>query len=192
MNTKKIIIPLASLVLVSQVIFISPAFAQTSTPAPTHENFFQGLVTFLSGKFGLDKTQVQSAISDYQKQNKPNVSPRPSLTPDQIQAKEKTRLDKLVIDGKITSAQEQAILDELTTLRTKYNPDSFKNLTQDDRKTKMQEMQNEIKTWATAQGIDPKYIMPMMRDGPGRMGMHRGGFGNNDNWGPKPSVTPAQ
>ena len=34
-------------------------------------NFFSGLINFISQKFGLDKTKVQSAMSDYRKQNKP-------------------------------------------------------------------------------------------------------------------------
>jgi len=60
----------------------------------------------------------------------------------------------------ITSAQETAIIAELATLRSKYNPANFKNLTADQRKQQFQNEQNEIKTWAQSNGIDPKYVMP--------------------------------
>jgi len=184
MKSKKLMVPLTMLVVLSSLLFIAPA-AHAQSSGGSNTNFFSGLINYIAQKFGLDKTQVTSAVNDYKNQNKP--TPRPTLTPDQIQAREKARLDKLVSAKTITSAQEQLILDEETALRTKYNPANFKNLTPDQRKQQFQQEQTDIKTWATANNIDPKYLMPGF-GGPMMGGMHgRGGFGNWNKVTPTPT-----
>lgn len=180
MKNKKLIPTFALLVLLSTSLLAIPAFAQGTSASKG--GFFQGLITFIEQRFGLDKTQVQTAINDYKSQNKP--TPRPTLTPEQIQAQEKTRLDKLVSAGKITGDQETAILNELSSLRTQYN---LSGLTGTQRKTQIQAMQTALKTWATDNNINIAYIMPMF-GGFGRRGMRRPG-GYSGNWGPSPSVT---
>ena len=189
MNKKKITITLTILTLLTTVLFVAPsAFAQSST-ANNKPNFFQGLITFIEQKFGLNKDQVTAAVNDYKNQVKATITPRPTLTPDQIQAQEKTRLDKLVAAGKITGDQETAIINELAALRTKYN---LSGLTGTQRKTQMQAMQAELKTWATSNNINSTYVLGFGGmggpSGPrGEMG-ERGGF--HGQWGPKPTVTP--
>lgn len=184
MQSKNLLLPVFACALVLGTLFTVPsAFAQTPTPTP-HQGFFQGLITFLEQRFGLDKTQVQSAINDYHNQVKANITPRPTLTADQMQSREKSRLDQLVTQGKINSSQEQAILTELSSLNSKYN---LQSLSGDQRKTQMQAMQNELKSWATSQGIDPSILMFGMRPGgPRGFGMH----GARGNWGNRPTPTP--
>jgi hypothetical protein len=185
-KSKKIIVSTTSLILVSQLFLGSTqAFAQTPTPSPTQSNFFQGLVNFISQKFGLDKTQVQSAVQQYQKQNEPNGSRRIPPTADELKAMEKNRLDKLVTDGKITAEQENLIIQEMNTLHSKYNLENMKNLSMDDRKKQMDAMQAEIKTWASANNIDAKYLM----FGRGGMMGPRMHGGNKGDWN-KPNVSP--
>jgi polyhydroxyalkanoate synthesis regulator phasin len=186
MISKKILVPVfAFFVLLSGVLFVvPPAHAQGTNSG--NGNFFSGLVQFIAQKFGLDKTQVQSAINDYHTQNKANIALRPTPSAQDLQNRDKTRLDKLVSAGKITAAQEQAILDELTSLRLKYKFD--KSLTTDQRKTQMQAMQADIKSWATSQGINPSYVMMFGISGLRGRGMREPGEG----WGEKPSVTPTQ
>jgi len=184
MNKQKFTIALATITLLTTVLFATPAAFAAGPNTNSGGNFFQGLISFISQKFGLDKTQVQTTINDYKTQNKP--TPKPTLTPDQIQAREKTRLDKLVTAGKITSAQETLILAELSVLRLKYAPVALKNLTAAQKKQQLQAEQADIKTWATANSIDPKYVMPGF--GLGRMGM--GGLrGNHFGWSAN-SLTP--
>lgn len=190
MLRKKLLVPLSAIVLTSGTLFVvPPAHAQTQTPE-AHANLFDGLVQFISQKFGLDKNQVQSAVTEYHKQQKANSRPRPTLSEDQVKTMEKNRLDKLVSQGKITAAQEQAILDELASLRSKYNLNDMKNLTPEERHKQMQSFANDVKSWAQSQGIDPSYVMPFL----GMEGGKRGMRGHMGNWGNKPplsTVTPS-
>ncbi|HSX40443.1 MAG TPA: hypothetical protein VLF68_02415, partial [Candidatus Saccharimonadales bacterium] len=148
-----------------------PAYAASGN---TGGNFFSGLIQFLSQKFNLDQNQVKSAVTDFKNQHKQNVQQT-------MQDREKARLDKLVTQGKITSAQETAIISELSALRTKYNLGNKTNETPQQRKQDFRNFQNDWNTWAKSQGIDPTLIMPL-----GRMGMGERGFGK---WG-KLSPTP--
>lgn len=118
----------------------------------------------IAQKFGLNQNQVQSVFDEFHQNQKQNMQQK-------MQDKQKSRLDQLVKDGKITSVQEQAIIDELAALKNKYSTDNLKNLTIEERKTKFQGMQNELNSWAKSQGIDPTLIMP----GFGIGGFHRGG-----------------
>jgi hypothetical protein len=186
MKKQKITIGLTILTLLTTALFIAkPAFADSSTTT-NKPNFFQGLVTFIEQKFGLNQAQVQAAVSQYKSQVKATITPRPTQTPTQMQAMEKTRLDKLVSSGKITSDQETAIINELAALNTKYN---LSSLTGTQRRIQMQAMQAELKTWAQSQSpsINLTDIMPFG----GGFGGPRGGMGGRGFHGwTKPTVTP--
>ncbi|MCL5970623.1 MAG: hypothetical protein M1450_03935 [Patescibacteria group bacterium] len=119
-------------------------------------NFFSGLIQFIANKFGLDQNQVKSAVTDYRNQQKQNIQAK-------MQNREKVRLDQLVKDGKITSDQEKAILNEIAALRTKYNPANIKGETLKQRQQNLQNMQNDWKNWASQQKIDPNLIRPFGR-----------------------------
>jgi len=186
MSKHKITFTVVALSILATVLFATPvAFAQGTT-GNGKPNFFQGLIQFIEQKFGLNQTQVQSAVNQYKNQVKATITPRPTLTPQQIQAQEKTRLDKLVSSGKITSDQENAIIAELATLSSQY---PLSGLTGTQRRTQMQAMQNALKTWAQAQNpsINVAYIMPMFGGMGGPRGMN-GGF--RGHFGPKPTATP--
>nr|HVZ58809.1 hypothetical protein [Patescibacteria group bacterium] len=125
---------------------------------------------------------VKSAVNDYKTQQQAKMQ---QVRDD----REKTRLDQLVKDGKITSSQETAILNEEASLKSKYNPANLKNLTADQRKAQFDAMQQEIQTWAKDNNIDPKYLMPNFGIGM-RMGIRRGGWRNNHSAKPTPTPTP--
>ena len=187
MTAKKLVIPVAVVLLLGSTFFVTPQ-ANAQGFGMGHANFFSGLVQFFAQKFGLDKTKVQSAVNEYQ--HNYSLTPRPTLSPDQIKTRAQGRLDALVKAGKITSDQEKAILSELDSLRSKYNMNDLMNQTPDQRRSMFQSLQNDIKTWAQSQNIDPKYVLGGFGiRGFGRremMGVH-GRFGM---WSPSTTPTP--
>lgn len=174
MISQKIILPVAALVILIGALAGAPStYAQQ--PGIQHEHFFQELIETIAQKFGLSTDQVRSVVSDYQTQQKQKMQQN-------MQQRQEDRLSQLVKDGKITDAQKKAILDELAALKSKYNKDNFKNETSDQRKQQFQAMQDEIKSWATSQGIDPSYVMPEFGMG---MGWKGGGMRHHGQWGGK-------
>ncbi|CAN5126868.1 hypothetical protein BH09PAT1_BH09PAT1_6850 [soil metagenome] len=166
MLTKKSLKPVTIAVFMGASTFLTtmPAFAQTTTPSPTPAkvNFFDGLAKYIADTFHLDQNQVKTAVNTYKTQHQvANQQTRDD--------REKTRLDQLVNDGKITSSQETAIVAELASLKTKYNPANIKDMTAAQRKAQFDAMQSEIQTWAKNNNIDPKYLMQDFG-----MGMKRG------------------
>lgn len=180
MSKKKTIVTLLTTVILGLTILGPSVYAQTNSNS-NKGNFFTSFIEFIAQKFGLDKTQVQTAVNQYKQEKKVNAQQN-------MQDRNKARFDQLVKDGKITQDQENAILAELSALRSKYNPSNMKNLTADQRKQQMQAEQDELKAWAQTNKIDYALIMPAK--GPngingGRKGMMRG------NWN-KPSPTESQ
>ncbi len=152
LSKKKIVSSLAVVMMLGSLLSATiPAYAATNSTQSG--GLFSGLIQFIAQKFGLDQNQVKSAVQGYHDTQKQNMQAN-------MQTREKKRLDDLVSQGKITSAQETAIIAELAALQSKYNPANFKDLTADQKKQKFQDEQNEIKAWAQAQGIDVKYVLP--------------------------------
>jgi len=193
MKTKnKILSIVASFILVgSSVAVVKPTYAFSGGLFGSG-SYFTKLVDFISQKFGLDKTQVQTAVNDFHAQQKATLTPRPTPSADDIKAQEKRRLDPFVTQGKITADQETAIIAELGAVRAKYPAVSGE--TPDQRKTRMTNIQTDLTAWAKANNVDSKYVLPMA-GGRGMMGGERGKMGEGrergirGNW--KPSPTPS-
>lgn len=152
MTIRKNILTTLTIVLLGfgPAVVALPAYAASGNSQP---NFVQGLVQMIAQKFGLDESQVQSVVTDYANQHKATMQQN-------MQDREKKRLDTLVSQGKITSAQEQQILDEQKKLASEYNPQTLKGLTPDERKQKLQQEKAEIDAWSQSAGIDAKYLRP--------------------------------
>jgi uncharacterized protein YigA (DUF484 family) len=149
-KSQKIFSAVAVLVILTSAIGTLPAYAASSSTNST-PNFFQGLVQFIAQKFGIDQGQVQNDVNSYHIQHVQQVQQK-------MQKNDKKRLDTLVSQGKITTSQEQQILDEQSKLKSEYNPQDFKTLTQDQRRAKFQQEQAEIQAWSSSTGIDKKYL----------------------------------
>ena len=180
------------MLLVTASSVVLPAYASTSSGGGG--NFFSGLIQFISQKFGLDQTQVKTAVQSYKQQQKAN-RPTPSASQSaamqqKMQDMQKKRLDTLVTQGKITSDQETAIITELNALHTKYLTTSGQ--TRQQMQTNMKNMQTDWQTWAKANNIDPTLINPGPgfggRGGPGGWGgPGRHGFGKWNKTTPTPT-----
>lgn len=162
MKFTKLFTPLVLLIFVGGMVAPIPAMAQETTPTGGNGNWFTGVAQFLAQTFHLDQNQVKNALNTY-------ISQKRQTMQQHMQNREKSRLDNLVSQGKITSSQEQAILTELATLHSTYNPANFKNMTPQQKRAQMQQERNDLMTWAKNNNIDPTFILP--RSG---MGMHRG------------------
>lgn len=149
--SKKIIVFSSVLVVVFAAAI--PVYAQTPSPSipQTNQSFFGEIASFFGNIFhhqggqdlnsGQGQSQSGPMEGGEQVSNAPSgtMNPRPSGQPT-YQTMQQYRLSQLVKEGKITQTQEQEILTELTTV------------------------QNQLKSWAQTNGIDPSYVMggPMM------------------------------
>lgn len=160
--SKNIIIPALALTIVGGTLLGVGQIAHAQSNNP-----YSGLVQAIAQKFGLDQSKVQAVVDDYRQQRHTYMKQNMQQN---MQQRLQSKLDAAVKAGKITSAQEKAILDEVATLKNKYNPDSLKNMTPAQRKQTLDQMRSELQSWAKSQGIDPSYVMM------GRMGGRHGGW----------------
>ncbi len=105
------------------------------------------IVSAFAQRFGLPKDQVQSFFDEFRSQRKLHIMQN-------MQARFEDRLSRLVTEGKITSDQKSAILNEVSSLKVKYNLDSLNTMSLTDRKKTLQSFSSDLKSWAKSQGIN--------------------------------------
>lgn len=181
MNYKKVTTPLLVLALITNFFLVVPKVSYAQDGTDQQQNLVVNFFHRMMMKFGFEKGQdsASNSADERPKNNRrPEGSPMPGLsgTPGANRMMgEEQRLEQLVKDGKITEAQKTAIITEVSALQSKYSLTSLKDLTQAERKAKLEEMVAELKAWAKAQGIDESYVTTF------------GGWGNqmmnNDNYG---------
>ena len=147
-----------------------------------------GMITKLAQKLGVSETQVKSAFDELRNEHET-----------EMKANMNTKLTTLVSEGKITEAQKAAIIAKMEELKSKMeaNRETFKNLTPEERKTKMTAEKTELETWAKSQGIDLS-ILPFGKFGEKVRGTfeygHGGGRGHGGPMGKvdnqQPSASP--
>lgn len=128
------------------------AHAATSSNT-TKTDPMSSIVDAISSKFNLNKTEVQQ-VFDEQK----------TKMDAERETQVKEEVAKLVTDKKITQAQADLInakREELDKQR-ETNKDSFTDLTQDQRKAKMDEQKTALEAWAKDNGIDTQYLRYVM------------------------------
>jgi chromosome segregation ATPase len=103
------------------------------------------LVQKIASKFNLNKDDVQKLFDEdrtaHQAEREQHIA---------------TRLQGFVDDGTITAAQKTAIENKLKELKAERESDkeTLKDLTDTQRKAKMDEKKTELESWAKEQGLD--------------------------------------
>lgn len=151
---KKILIPALSLALLGLT-----AFGVTSIKAQGDGNY-PPIVQKLVERFGLNEGEVQQVFDEARGERQ-----------EQMKAKFEERLEQAVADGKITAEQKQLILAKQAEMQA--NRGQWQDLTPEERKAKMGEHKEEMKTWAEENGLD---LSQFKLIGPG--GGMKGGFGH--------------
>ncbi len=151
MLSKKIILPIVTVGAAG--IVGASIMGVRQVQAQSNGNVFSGLAQAIALKFNLNQNDVQSAILSYRQTNAQNML--------------KNKLDALVTAGKISGDQENAIINEVTSLKQKY-------MTGTKNKSDLQNMANDFRSFLISQNIDPA-IIPIftMRM---KMGMHHGWY----------------
>lgn len=145
------------------------AFATTTSGT---NDPMSGLASAIATKFNLNKADVQKVVDEQR-----------TKMDAQREQEWKDQLAQLVKDKKLTQAQA----DKITTKRAELdkereaNRTSGQNLTDEQRKTKMDEHKMALDTWLKDNGIDSQYTYLLMggrggHGGPGGRGMN----GNRD------------
>ena len=173
MISKKYLIPIAAVAVVTAGAYgVSQVSAASTTPG-------QSLSQRIASAFGLDQSKVQSVIDQYRTDRQA-----------QAETNYEQMLSQAVTDGKLTSAQKDAVLAEHNKLKSEL--DAAQDKTGTDRRTALQQIRTEAETWAKQNNLSAHWLLgarPMRGMGPG-MGMHRADGDADDNGAAVPSPAP--
>lgn len=138
------------------------ASAATNTSSSSPGDGANALIDKLAQKFNLNKSDVQDVFDEARTEHQA-----------EMQQKLEERLDAAVSDGKITGAQKDKIFAKVKEIRTQHEADrdSMSNLTDEQRRTKMEQERTALKTWADENNIPEEYLHFVGMGGPrGPMG----------------------
>jgi chromosome segregation ATPase len=140
---KKSLMVAAALTTVGAAGLVGTHATQAASDASSNPD--SSIVDTLVSKFNLNKADVQKVFDD-------NRSEMESKR----EAEVSTRLQKLVDDGTITADQKTKIEAKLKELKAEResNKDSIKDLSDSERKAKMDEKKTELEAWAKENGLD--------------------------------------
>jgi hypothetical protein len=151
-STRKLLVAGAITTVVGVSAFAGVASAQSGTSSSN-----DSLAAKIAQKFNLNKDDVQQVIDQ-------NKSDRQEVR----QQKLEDRLSQAVTDGKITSAQKDAIMAKIKDLQS-YS-DSIKDKTPNERRDLMKAKLDELKQWAKDNNLS-QYLPMINRQGHHGMGM---------------------
>ena len=123
------------------------------------------LIDKIASTFNIDKSKLQTVFDEDREAREA--------------AREKeqaAKLQTLVDNGTITSAQKTVIEKKIAELKSQReaNCDTMKDLTDDERKAKMDEERTALEAWAKEQALDLSKLKGVLGGGPGGHGGPRG------------------
>lgn len=152
--------------LMTATLLGTSAFALNASAATNGSSPGDSLASKIAAKFNLNKDDVKKVIDEQRAENQADRQ-KDMLT------RAEARLTQAVKDGKLTEAQKTKILDYIKSQQSFM--DSLKDMTEEERKTAMDQHRTEVQQWAKDNGIDEKYVM---MGGPG--GHHGMGPADDD------------
>jgi len=110
---------------------------------------YPSIIQKLAEKFNLNIDEVKAVFDQNRKERWQEI---------QVNAQKKFEdmLDKLVVAGKITNEQKEAILAEKAEINAKR--EELNTLSQAERKEAMKNLNDELRKWAEQNGIDQKIL----------------------------------
>ena len=157
MNKKNFIVPALALAISGGLLYSS----MTRVKAVDTTDWRTSFVETLASKLGVSTDKVETAVDGLREDRRTTM-----------QTRYEERLGELVELGKITESQKSAVLAKRAELQKEW----------DAQNTVRQQHQEELRTWASNNGIDLSVIGPMGMGGGrgegmgGGMGMGRGGW----------------
>lgn len=144
----------AALVAISGMVGISKADDSSNRDT---------LIQRITEKFNLNQGEVEEVFNQHGEERH-----------QQRQMEIEERLNKAVSDGKITEEQKNLILKKKEEMQGQR--ESFKNLSDEERKEQMINHREEMKKWAEENDIDMKEFMGGGKGFGGEGRGHKGGF----------------
>ena len=135
--------------------------ANAETSGDSGDSPMSSLVDKIASTFNLDKSKVQEVFDAERTEREA-----------QHEQERTEKLQALVDDGKITTAQKAAIESKIKEMKAERqaNKEDPKDLTSEERKAKMEEKRTALETWAKEQGLELSDLKGILGGGPGRGG----------------------
>ena len=168
-RTKAVVI--ASAILVS-LIFAGALSVYAADSAGTLN--YPEIVDRIAKAFNLDPAKVNDVFNQYRKDKQAEAL-------ELFQKRFESMLDQAVKNGEITQAQKDAILSKMADVRKKRDEIDNSKLTAEERANELALLRQDVRDWAEKNGIDPGFVMPMLK-GYGRMRGMGGPMGGPMRW----------
>ncbi len=140
---------------------IATAVATTSMVSAQDNTEANSIVAAIAQKFNLNQADVQSVFDEQRSKHQA-----------ERKAEIETKLTQAVADGKITEAQKQAILTHFTQMKDdRPNMGEFKNLTEEQRQSRMEEKKKEMDSFLSQNGLTQETLQEIMGGPKGFGGM---------------------
>lgn len=143
---KKILLAVLSLAVLGGALYgVNQVSAQETSTNP-HDSLIQRLVA----RFGLNENEINQVFEEEHEARHAEMAKRME-----------ERLSQAVTDGKLTEEQKQKILAKHEEMKNSREAEmeSFKNMTEEERRTAMEKKHTELTTWAKVNDIPMEYLM---------------------------------
>lgn len=134
---KKTLVPAVALTTLALIGLVGVQ----SVSAQENQRGYESIVEKLSTKFNIDQTEVQAVFEEQHRERE-----------QYMQQRGEEKINTAVENGTITEAQKN----ELLALREKLHNEmeDFSNMTQEERRVKMDEHRATIEAWAESNNVD--------------------------------------